>query len=251
MSLFFFFRNEPAAQNPVDKRMAVRRSAGNHLRGVKPQPQNPGCPCELFYKIFAFFFVQIADMNFLFEQDPTFPFCGSAEDRAAFYSAKFSRSDDKSSGGPIRKPRRSKVVLKMQYSKQCKKVLGSMSDSDDDVPIFGKKPSALDSDDEPIFSLADFTGGPVQPALVQAVNINVQAKIERIRQGASKVRLIEPLLHANLAADVVMLVRACIDAQCVTSLELLVSPTRPCRRCTVNDLSFGRGPRSAQSTHRP
>ena len=139
----------------------------------------------------------------------------------------------------------------MQYSKQCKKVLGSMSDSDDDVPIFGKKPSALDSDDEPIFSLADFTGGPVQPALVQAVNINVQAQIERIRQGASKVRLIEPLLHANLAADVVMLVRACIDAQCVTSLELLVSPTRPCRRCTVNDLSFGRGPRSAQSTHRP
>ena len=62
-------------------------------------------------------------MNCLFEQDPTFPFCGSAEDRAAFYSAKFSRSDDKSSGGPIRKPRRSKVVLKMQYSKQCKKIL--------------------------------------------------------------------------------------------------------------------------------
>ena len=130
----------------------------------------------------------------------------------------------------------------------------SMSDSDDDVPIFVKKPSALDPDDDaPIFSLADFTraGGPVQPALAQAVNINVQAQIERIRQGASKVRLIEPLLHANLAADVVMLVRACIDAQCVTSLELLVSPTRPCRRCTVNDLSFGRGPRSAQSTHRP
>ena len=187
-------------------------------------------------------------MNFLFEQDPTFPFCGSAEDRAAFYSAKFSRSDDKSSGGPIRKPRRSKVVLKMQYSKQCKKVLGSMSDSDDNVSIFGKKSSALDSDDEPIF---DFTGAPVPPASAQAVNINVQAQIERIRQGASKVRLIEPLLHANLAADVVMLVRACIDAHCVTSLELLVSPTRPCRRCTVNDLSFGRGPRSAQSTHRP
>ena len=198
-------------------------------------------------------------MNPLFEQDPDYPYFGSSEERTAFYSAKLSRSDDQpsgsaptaASGGPIRKARRSKVVLKMQYSKQCKKVLGSMSDSDDDVPIFGKKPSALDSDDEPIFSLADFTGGPVQPALVQAVNINVQAQIERIRQGASKVRLIEPLLHANLAADVVMLVRACIDAQCVTSLELLVSPTRPCRRCTVNDLSFGRGPRSAQSTHRP
>ena len=63
-------------------------------------------------------------MNFLFEQDPTFPFCSSAEDRAAFYSAKFSLFDDKSSGGPIRKPRRSKVVLKMQYSKQCQKVQG-------------------------------------------------------------------------------------------------------------------------------
>jgi hypothetical protein len=37
------------------------------------------------------------------------------------YSAKFSLSDDKSSGGTIRKPRRSKVVLKMEYSKQCKK----------------------------------------------------------------------------------------------------------------------------------
>ena len=175
-----------------------------------------------------------ADMNSLFEQDPTFPFCCSAEDRASFYSAKFSRSDDKSSGGPIRKPRRSKVVLKMEYSKQCKKVLESMSDSfekkptmldmlhswhddvpifekkpsmsdsDDDVPIFVKKPSALDPDDDaPIFSLADFTraGGPVQPALAQAVNINVQAQIERIRQGAWKVRLIEPLLHANLAAE--------------------------------------------------
>ena len=47
----------------------------------------------------------------------------------------------------------------MQYSKQCKKVLGSMSDSDDNVPIFGKKPSALDlDDDEPIF---DFTGAAV------------------------------------------------------------------------------------------
>ena len=94
-----------------------------------------------------------------------------------------------------------------------------MSDSDDDVPIFVKKPSALDlDDDEPIFSPADFTALAlaqavnIKPALAQAVNINVQAQIERIRQGARKVRLIEPLLHANLAADVVMLVRACIDA---------------------------------------
>ena len=92
------------------------------------------------------------NMNPVFEQDPTFPFYGSAEDRAAFFSAKLSRSNDKKScpaptaGGPIRKPRRSKVVHKMQY----KKVLGSMSDSDDNVSIFGKKSSALDSDDEPI-----------------------------------------------------------------------------------------------------
>lgn len=184
------------------------------------------------------------------------------------YSAKFSRSDDKSSGGPIRKPRRSKVVFKMEYSKQCKKVLESMSDSfekkpsmsdsDDDVPIFVKKPPALDPDDyEPLFSPAVFTALAlaqavnIKPALAQAVNINVQAQIERIRHGARKVQLIEPLIKPNLAADVVMLVRACIDAQCVTSLELLVSPTRPCRRCTVNDLSFGRGPLSALSTHRP
>jgi hypothetical protein len=106
-----------------------------------------------FAHSFLFKSTMAADMN-LFEQDPTFPFFGSAEDRASFYSSKFSRSDDKSSGGPIRKPRRSKVVLKMEYSKQCKKVLGSMSDSfekkpsmsdsDDDVPIFVKKPPALD-----------------------------------------------------------------------------------------------------------
>ena len=73
-----------------------------------------------FAHSFLFKSTMAADMN-LFEQDPTFPFFGSAEDRASFYSAKFSRSDDKSSGGPIRKPRRSKVVLKMEYSKQCKK----------------------------------------------------------------------------------------------------------------------------------
>jgi len=189
-------------------------------------------------------------MNPVFEQDPTFPFYGSAEDRAAFFSAKLSRSNDKKScpaptaGGPIRKPRRSKVVHKMQY----KKVLGSMSDSDDNVSIFGKKSSALDSDDEPIF---DFTGAPVPPASAQAVNINVQAQIERIRQGVSKVRLIYPLPHANLAADVVKLVRACIDEPRVTSLDLLVSPARPFRRSTGNDLSFGREPLSAQWTRRP
>jgi len=33
----------------------------------------------------------------VFEQDPTFPFYGSAEERAAFYSAKISWSDDKKS----------------------------------------------------------------------------------------------------------------------------------------------------------
>ena len=74
-----------------------------------------------FAHSFLFKSTMAAGMNYLFEQDSTFPLFGSAEDRASFYSAKFSRSDDKSSGGPIRKPRRSKVVLKMEYSKQCKK----------------------------------------------------------------------------------------------------------------------------------
>ena len=67
-----------------------------------------------------------SNMNPLFEQDPNYPYFGSAEERAAFYSGKISRSDDQWSSpaptavGPIRKERRSKVVLKMQYSKQCK-----------------------------------------------------------------------------------------------------------------------------------
>ena len=64
-------------------------------------------------------------------------------------------------------------------------------------------------------------------------------------------RLIYPLPHANLAADVVKLVRACIDEPRVTSLDLLVSPARPFRRSTGNDLSFGREPLSAQWTRRP
>ena len=85
-----------------------------------------------------------------------------------------------------------------------------MSDSDDDVPIFPKKPTAEGSDDDdvPIFDFRD------PPAL--AVNIIVRAQIERIRQGASKVR-------ANLATDVEMLVRTCIDHLRVTSLDLSVS----------------------------
>jgi hypothetical protein len=191
-----------------------------------------------------------SNMNPLFEQDPDYPFFGSSEERMAFYSAKLSRSDEQRSGpaptagGPIRKVRRSKVVLKMQYkiqySKQCKKILESMSDSDDDVPIFGKKPTMSDSDDDvpifgkkptmsdsdddvPIFgkkpTMSDSAGVP--PAL--AVNINVRAQIERIRQGASKVRLLRPLPEANLATDVEMLVRACIDDLRVTSLDLSVS----------------------------
>ena len=40
------------------------------------------------------FLFKSADMSYLFEQDSTFPFFGSAEDRASFYSAKFSRSDE-------------------------------------------------------------------------------------------------------------------------------------------------------------
>ena len=158
-------------------------------------------------------------MNPVFEQDPTFPFYGSAEDRAAFFSAKLSRSNDKKScpaptaGGPIRKPRRSKVVHKMQY----KKVLGSMSDSDDNVSIFGKKTSAWDSEDEPIF---DFTE---RLKALRPVNINVRAQVELIHHGESKVQLIRPLPEANLATDVEMLVRACIDHLHVTSLDLSVS----------------------------
>jgi hypothetical protein len=197
---------------------------------------------------FLFKSAMAAEMNPLFEQDSTFPFCGSAEDRAAFYSAKLSRSDVMKSGpaptagGPIRKPRRTKVVLKMQYSKQCKKVLGSMSDSDDNVSIFGKKPSAQawDSDDEPIF---DFTE---KVEALRPVNINVRAQVDRIHHGESKVQLIRPLPEANLAADVEMLMRACIQRASVTSVELLVSHNRPFRRCTGNDLSGGREPLSAQ-----
>ena len=59
--------------------------------------------------------------------------------------------------------------------------------------------------------------------LSQPGSINVQAQIERIRQGASKVLLLRPLPEANLATDVEMLVRACIDHLHVTSLDLSVS----------------------------
>ena len=50
-------------------------------------------------------------------------------------------------------------------------------------------------------------------------------------------KLIDPLPKANLAADVEMLVRSCIDQPRVTSLELLVSHNLncPCRRCTGSD----------------
>ena len=70
------------------------------------------------------------------------------------------------------------------------------------MSIFGKKPSAWDSDDEPIFDLTEIKA-------LQPVNINVRAQVEHA--GASKVQLIRPLPEANLAADVEMLVRACID----------------------------------------
>jgi hypothetical protein len=40
-----------------------------------------------FAHSFLFKSTMAADMN-LFEQDPTFPFFGSAEDRASFYSSK-------------------------------------------------------------------------------------------------------------------------------------------------------------------
>ena len=47
------------------------------------------------YSQFFFKSAMAVNMNPVFEQDPTFPFYGSAEERAAFYSAKISRSDDK------------------------------------------------------------------------------------------------------------------------------------------------------------
>ena len=73
-----------------------------------------------------------------------------------------------------------------------------MSDSDDDVPIFGKKPTMSDSDDDvPIFgekpaaegfdddNVPLFDSTCVPPAL--AVNINVRAQIKRICQRESRV----------------------------------------------------------------
>ena len=45
--------------------------------------------------LFCFKSAMAVNMNPVFEQDPTFPFYCSAEERAAFYSAKISRSDDK------------------------------------------------------------------------------------------------------------------------------------------------------------
>jgi hypothetical protein len=171
---------------------------------------------------FLFKSAMFAGMNRLFEQDPAFPHFGSREEQMSFYSAKLALSDEKksgparTSGGPIRKPRRAKVALRMPYSKLCTKVLQSMSDSDDDVKIFCKKPTAVELDDD---DLSILTGKP--PPLAE--NINVRAQIESIRQGAFKVRLIRPLPQADLAADVEMLVRECINKQTVTSLELLVS----------------------------
>ncbi len=171
---------------------------------------------------FLFKSAMFAGMNRLFEQDPAFPHFGSREEQMSFYSAKLALSDEKksgparTSGGPIRKPRRAKVALRMPYSKLCTKVLQSMSDSDDDVKIVCKKPTAVELDDD---DLSILTGKP--PPLAE--NINVRAQIESIRQGAFKVRLIRPLPQADLAADVEMLVRECINKQTVTSLELLVS----------------------------
>jgi len=219
---------------------------------LRAKAQRGGSKFNKYFNDFSHpFLFKSASMNPLFEQDPDYPYFGSSEERTAFYSAKLSRSDDQpsgsaptsASGGPIRKARRSKVVLKMQYSKQCKKILESMSnrknstmsDSDDDVPIFGEKPTTgmSDSDDDvPIFPKKPTAEGsddddvPIfdfrDPPAV-AVNINVRAQIERIRQGASKVRLLRPLPEANLATDVEMLVRACIDHLHVTSLDLSVS----------------------------
>ena len=52
------------------------------------------------------------------------------------------------------------------------------------------------------------------------LRLNVSVKE---RASLSKVRLLRPLPEANLATDVEMLVRACIDHLHVTSLDLSVS----------------------------
>ena len=160
----------------------------------------------------------MAGMNRLFEQDPRFPFFGSREEQAAFCSAKNAESDDKTScaapkaGVALKKPRRAKVVLKMEYSKQCRgavqyrshekvheKKQASMSDSDDDVPIpFGKKrtaesPPECDDDD-----LSILTGEPVVPAVKIAVNPEKiwQEKAAKIWQ-ATIASVVRPTLDAR------------------------------------------------------
>jgi hypothetical protein len=175
----------------------------------------------------------MAGMNRLFEQDPDFPHFSSREDQLAFYSAKIALSEEQkksgsapTAGGPIRKPRRSKAVLKMQYSKQCNNVKKSfVSNSSDDEPIFPNSMSDPD-DNEPIFRRDkrpdDLSNSIVEPTPL-AVNIHVRAQIQRIRQGATNVVLIRPLADANLATDVEMLVHECINVPHVASVELQVS----------------------------
>ncbi len=99
-------------------------------------------PLQIFYHFLHLFLIKPAmaeGINCLFEQDPPFPHFGSRKEQVAFSSAMSALSTDKKScpvptaGGPFRKPRRSKVVLKMQYSRQGKRF---QSDSDDDEPIF-------------------------------------------------------------------------------------------------------------------
>jgi hypothetical protein len=177
----------------------------------------------------------MAGMNRLFEQDLEFPHFGSREDQLAFYSAKIALSEEQkksgsapTAGGPIRKPRRSKAVLKLQYSKQCNSVKKSVVwNSSDDEPIFPHSMSDPD-DNEPIFRRdkkpGDLSNSIVEPTPL-AVNIHVRAQIQRIRQGATNVVLIRPLADANLATDVEMLVRECINVPHVASVELQVSNT--------------------------
>ena len=203
-----------------------------------------------FLSLFLFKF-PMAGMNRLFEQDPEFPHFGSREDQLAFYSAKIALSEEQkksgsapTAGGPIRKPRRSKAVLKLQYSKQCNSVKKSVVwNSSDDEPIFPHSMSDPD-DNEPIFRRdkkpGDLTNSIVEPTPL-AVNIHVRAQIQRIRQGATNVVLIRPLADANLATDVEMLVHECIKVPHVASVELQVSNSRPISRWIKNDLSCGQG----------
>jgi len=224
----------------------------------------------------------MSGMNRLFEQDPQFPYFGSREEQSDGYSAsaKYPAPDDKkiqsgsapTAGGPVRKvPPRTTITHNLpSYSRKNladsktvrKKSQVSMSDSDDDVPLFNFEVPKSDSDDDvPIFGKKqDDASDPNRPSSLSlltakpsalAASREIRRKIERIHQGETKVELIHPAAALpDLAGDVEKLVEACIIWP-VTSLELQVSDSRLCRRSIQNDLSRDREPLLALWTRVP